>query len=181
MGVLAHEGVDLAFLVTTGTFSSEALAWSSDKPLILIDAEEIDRLLSITAVEISSESSISTPLDWLVVLQELRTIRSQKLITEEQYWESRKNIIDSKLRITPSERSFDHALSELRALRAAKSQDLVNDEEFQLIRQIMVQKLISAMSFGSESNKLAEVKRLYSEKLLSRREFEKAIQLVEQL
>lgn len=40
-GTLIHEGVDHAFLVTTAGISSSARRWAADKPMTLIDGEEL--------------------------------------------------------------------------------------------------------------------------------------------
>jgi len=47
-GVLQHEGAQRAYLVTTGSFTSQAQAWAEGKPIVLYDGEQLINLIRRT-------------------------------------------------------------------------------------------------------------------------------------
>lgn len=47
-GTMTHEEAQKAYLITTGTFTTQALKWVEDKPLILYDGEALVKLIRRT-------------------------------------------------------------------------------------------------------------------------------------
>jgi len=47
-GTMLHEEAQKAYLVTTGSFTSQAVVWAGDKPIILYDGEKLIKLIRRT-------------------------------------------------------------------------------------------------------------------------------------
>lgn len=47
-GTMLHEGAQRAYLITTGSFTSQAQTWAVEKPLVLYDGEALVRLIKRT-------------------------------------------------------------------------------------------------------------------------------------
>jgi restriction system protein len=47
-GTLGHEVAQKAYLITTGSFTSQAKAWAEGKPIVLFDGEALVKLIQRT-------------------------------------------------------------------------------------------------------------------------------------
>lgn len=47
-GTMLHEGAQRAYLITTGSFTTQAQTWATEKPLVLYDGEALVRLIKRT-------------------------------------------------------------------------------------------------------------------------------------